>query len=214
MRSYLTPILGLTLACSSLASQSNSSPRVTPDIASQRVLRQYGVESQILRSYDELQDQSTRSDGCFRFILSGDSGIDVVLDRDYWVLVSWPANKSHDEISYMLNPKDEQSALVISIGKGTHKHTGIDWKLEPGFSGVAQRDCVLAVRRVTWRRWSYSSHLHSDCTAALSLDGEVEGNVLTVFIDVTANTESRRKALEDCLSSLRLCKSAEEPNLQ
>jgi hypothetical protein len=200
------------LTTSSLASTVAAPRSVTPDVATQIVLKQYGLESEILRSFDRLEAESKRADGRFEFLLAGAPAVYVLLDRDYWVLTAWEATKGRKGSLYVLNPKDEQSALNITVDEGKTNRTGFDKSREPGFSGYSTGDGVLAGSSVSWRRCFDSKHLYSEATVVISLGHGAKAAIYTVHVDITANTEARRKALEDCLALLELRKAEPEKN--
>ena len=60
----------------------------TPDVVMQKVLKEYGVDSKVLKSYAALVATSPRKDGLFLIRIDGSPGFEVVLDWDYWVLSS------------------------------------------------------------------------------------------------------------------------------
>jgi hypothetical protein len=179
---------------------------MTVDLATQKVLRDYGVETKLLRSYKELQEKSSRTDGGFLFNLEGDPSVEVLLDRDYWALSSGKAKGNNDIIGYILNPKDGQSALNISIGEGGHAKSEAELRKNPGFSGFTTGEGSVAGQKVKWRRWSDRDHLYSDCKITIPSGSKEGKSSHTVAIDVTANTKERRTALENCMASLKLIK--------
>src|SRR5882724_8748664 len=71
MKPRLVSFIVVLLATSSLAGLNAAPQRVTPDVATQIVLKQYGLESEILRSFDRLEAESQRPDGRFEFLLTG-----------------------------------------------------------------------------------------------------------------------------------------------
>jgi hypothetical protein len=203
MKPRLALFIAILLTAASLTSPL-AAQRVTPDVATQIVLKQYGLESEILRSFDRLEAKSQRPDGRFEFFLAGAPAVYVLLDRDYWILTAWDAKKEKSGSSYVLNPKDEQSALNITIDEGKTNRAGFDKSREQGFTGYSTGDGVLAGMPVSWRRCSDSRHLYSEATVAVSLGSGAKATTYTVHVDITANTEARRKALEDCLALLEL----------
>jgi len=211
MRFLYLAFLSCLITGSSLASSVAAPPqRVSPEVATQRVLKSYGLDSEILRPYDQLEDESKRSDGRFEFLLAGSPAVYVLLDRDYWVLAGWEAKKGKKDASYILNPKDEQSALSLTVDKGKSDRSGFDKSREPGFTGYTSREGTLAGSRVSWRRCSDANHLYSEATVTLRFDDGAGESVYTVRADITANTEARRQALEDCLAGLELRKAETE----
>lgn len=174
------------------------------DIVMQKVLRENGVESKILRPYRLVDAPSTRGDGRFLFNFEGIPGIEVVLERNYWVLVALNTKKDDDAEAYMFNPKDGQSALNISIGRKLHRESDDALSKSPGFSGIKSGRGGVGSQKVTWRRWSDQEHLYSDCSFVVPSQDKRDSSSDEVEIRVTANSEERRKALESCMKSFRL----------
>ena len=187
-----------TLGCVAASSAAGG----TPPYAVQKVLKQYGLDSEILRSPEVLETTSSRKDGLFPLSFPGNPGFEVLLDRDYWVLASWSAKGENNVIAYALNPSDEQSALNITIGSGLHERSDTMLKKDPGFSGITRGKGVIANRPIEWRRWSDQYHLYSDCTVELPPVGAE--SIFRVNVSITANSVARRAALEDCMANLRL----------
>lgn len=206
MKKRLAIILGLALASPTWV---HAEDKPTPDVVSQKVLRQHGVDSTILRSYDQLQETSPRADGRFFFTCGGLPGLQVLLDRDYWVLAIWSAKKDNDVVSYLFNPTDEQCALNISVGNDRHERSDADLAKEPGFSGITSGVGVVGGKEVKWRRWSDAQHLYSDCKLLLSARDQGERPNHKADILITANSEERRSALEQCMTTLKLQYSKE-----
>ena len=178
--------------------------RPKPDAVIQKVLSNHGVDSKILRSYDQLKESSTRPDGRFLFNFEGRPGVQVLLDRNYWVVAAWSATHETDGTGYMFNPEDEQSALNIGFGNQSESNAAIDWSKEPGFTAFTSGEGKVGNQKVTWRRWSDQKHLYSECHVSLPVrdPGEPANHKLKIFI--TANTKERRGALEDAMATLQL----------
>ena len=200
MTKLFTLIPGLVLACLTLA-RAEDPPKF--DVVMQKVLKQNGVDAKILKPYAALAETSPRKDGQFFFSFEGTPGIEVLLDRDYCVLATSNAKEETDVTGYMMNPKDGQSALNLSIGNGVPDDFVIAWNKEPGFSGFATGNGVIGGQRIMWRRWSDQNHLYSGCT--LRMPPNKNGSPgYKVQIQITANTNERRSALEDCMATLNL----------
>jgi hypothetical protein len=135
-------------------------------------------------------------------VLPGSPGVAMVLDRDYWAVSVASPGKRAD--SWALNPKDEQSALNIAIGENIYDRTDSQLAKDPGFTEITRHPGTINGQAVTWRRWADENHLYSDCNVRLSATGDPAGRAHRVKLIVTANTEGRRRALEEHLTSLRL----------
>jgi hypothetical protein len=177
-------------------------PAVTPDRATQRVLEEYGVSTTIVRPWDLLKDIPAQGDKGFPILLQGQPSVHLILDRDYWALAI--KKTKGQPVSYILNPKDEQSALNISVGEDGHDRSDADLAKAPGFSKIKRESGTIATEPVIWRRWSDQNHLYSDCSVLLPAKQDNETRKYRVRLKVTANTQERRKTLEDHLKSLQL----------
>ena len=104
----------------------------------------------------------------------------------------------------MLNPKDEQSALNIAIGEDVYERPDAKLAQEPGFTEIARHAGTVGGEAVTWRRWADENHLYSDCSVWLPAMNDTAKRRHRVTLMVTANTEARRKALEEHLALLQL----------
>ena len=62
-------------------------------------------------------------------------GVALVLDRDYWVLA---VMKAGEPSSWILNPKDEQSALNIAVGEDVHDRSDDKLAEAPGFTRITR----------------------------------------------------------------------------
>jgi hypothetical protein len=114
--------------------------------------------------------------------------------------LSTGAAQKSDVTGYMFNPKDGQSALNISFGNDLPEESDAMLAKSPGFTKITREDGMVANTKVVWRRWSDNEHLYSDCTVLLpAQDKKIKTN-----INITANSETRRQSLENCLSSLKL----------
>lgn len=162
----------------------------------------FGVSSTVLRPKSALRDLPTSGANGFPFLLEGNPSIHVVLDRDYWVLAL--TDGKPDSISYMFNPKDEQSSLLISIGEDFHEKSDADLFENSKSTKITKELGIIAKEKVTWRRWFDEEHLYSDCSIRIPVKNDIENKKYTVHITVIANTALRRKALEDHLASLEL----------
>lgn len=203
MKRNRTLIFSLFLSC---ACGITSALGVTMDLAMQKVLKDYGIESKILRSFDQAKGRSPTSDRLFPFELEGAPGIKLVLERDYWILASWSNKKDDDTYGYIFNPRDGQSALNISIGESVHDRTDAELSQMPGFSFIAHGEGNIAGHPVVWRRWSDQNHLYSDCALKITTAEGGKTKTYKVNVLVTANSVARRQALEACMPTLRLLK--------
>jgi hypothetical protein len=181
-------------------------PRVTPDQATQRVLADYGISARIVRPWSAVKEKSGAGDKGVRIGLAGSPGVELVLDRDYWVLAVTKAGEQR--ISWVLNPKDEQSGLNIFVGEDARDRSDDSLAKDPGFTEITRRPGTVGREAVTWRRWSDENHLYSDCTVRLRAKSDPLKRTHRVKLIVTANTEERRVALEEHLDSLQLSFSA------
>jgi hypothetical protein len=179
-----------------------SADGTTAPYAMQKVLKQYGLDSEVLRPPEELRPTSSRQDGLFSFSFQGNPGFDVLLDRDYWVIASWSDKRENDAIAYALNPIDEQSALNITVGKGLHERSDAMLSQDPGFTRITRGKGVIADQSIEWRRWSDANHLYSDCTLEVP-SGDAKPRY-RLNVSITANSAARRAILEGCMKSLRL----------
>ena len=135
-------------------------------------------------------------------VLAGSPGVQMNLDRDYWVIsVAKPGEQAD---SWVLNPKDEQSGFNITIGDYVLGRTDAQLAKEPGFTEITRHPGTVGGKAVTWRRWADQNHLYSDCIVRLSATGAPTAQTHQVELIVTANTQERRRALEEHLVSLRL----------
>jgi len=183
-------------------------PRETPDQAVQRVLAKYGVSARIVRPWSAVQETPPSGDKGVPILLAGSPGVALVLDRDYWVLASTkPGGQS---ASWILNPKDEQSGLNIFVDEDVHDRSDETLAKEPGFTRITRTTGTVDGEAVTWRRWSDENHLYSDCTVWLSAKNDPAKQKHRVTLMVTANTEERRRALEEHLAFLQLSASTAE----
>jgi len=177
-------------------------PRETPDQATVRVLAEYGLSARIVRPWSAVQDAPPPGAKGVKIVLTGSPGVAMVLDRDYWaVSIAKPGEQAD---SWALNPKDEQSALNVAIGDSNHVRTDAQLAEDPGFTKITRHPGTVGGKAVTWRRWADENHLYSDCTVRLSATGDAKTRTHQVDLIVTANTEERRRALEERLASLRL----------
>lgn len=196
---FLVVVLGTLAGCIHAPLAESA---VTPDRATQRVLADYGVSAKIVRPWSALRDKPPTGENGFPISLKGNPGIRLVLDLDYWALA---VKKTKDQpASYILNPKDEQSALNISVGEGGYNRPDADLAKDPGFTEIQRESGTIANENVVWRRWSDKNHLYSDCTVRLPAKQHKQSAKYRLKLMVTANTEERRKALEDHLRSLEL----------
>jgi hypothetical protein len=198
----LIPFLLSACAASPPTPPSPPQPRVTPDQAVVRVLALHGFSARIVRPWSAVKDESPAGAKGVEIVLPGSPGVAMVLDRDYWaVSVARPGEQAD---SWALNPKDEQSALVIAIGESFHDRTDSQLAKEPGFTEITRHPGTISGQTVAWRRWADENHLYSDCIVRLSATGDPAGRAHRVKLKVTANTEERRRALEEHLTSVRL----------
>jgi len=199
--SQYTLLIGL-LAWTCAVGFAADAPNGGYEEAIQSAMAQHGVSSTILRRISALKDAPPPGSNGFPIELAGKPGIRVMLDRDYWALAA--AGKGNDSVTYILNPKDEQSALVMAVGeiKGTMSDAEI--AKAPGFKGITKRPGIVANEKIFWRSWEDAEHLYSDCAILLAASGIQDGKKYSVHLHITANTPERRKALEDHLESLQL----------
>lgn len=170
--------------------------------AIQAAMARYGVSSTILRRRNALKDTPPPGSEGFPIELAGKPGIRVVLDRDYWALAA--TGKGNESITYILNPKDEQSALVMAVGESKGVMSDAELAKAPGFTEITKRPGTIANEKIVWRSWATDEHLFSDCSVLLPASGLQDAKKYLVHLHITANTPERRKALEDHLESLRL----------
>ena len=161
--------------------------------------REFGVSARIVRPWNAVKEAPASGEEGVRILLAGSPSVEVVLDRDYWALVV----TKEQSTSWILNPKDEQSALNIVVGD---VHDRSDEKLAeaPGFTRITRQPGTIAGEAVTWRRWSDENHRYSDCTVWLPAKNDPLKRKHQVTLIVTANTVERRRALEERLASLQL----------
>jgi len=199
--------LGVLCALAACAASPVPAPgpvrRDTPDEAVRRVLASYGLSARIVRPWHAVKDSPASGDKGVRILLAGSPGVELVLDRDYWALVITKAGEQ-SAASWVLNPKDEQSALNISVGEDVHDRSDEKLAEDPGFTQITRHAGTIDGEAVTWRRWSDKNHLYSDCTLWLLAKSDPLKRKHQVSLIVTANTEARRRALEDRLASLQL----------
>src|SRR6516165_3167748 len=177
-------------------------PRETPDEAVKRVLAQHGVSARIVRPWSAVNDPAPGEKGV-RILLAGSPGVELVLDRDYWALaLTKPGEQSPR--SWALNPKDEQSALNVAVGEDFRVRPEEQLATHPGFTKITSHPGTVDGEAVTWRSWSDEYHLYSDCTVRLAAKNDPLARTHRVILMVTANTEARRKALEESLAALQL----------
>ena len=177
-------------------------PRETPDEAVKRVLEKYGLSATIVRPWKDCKDAPAPGEKGVHIVLAGSPGVEVVLDRDYWALAA--TNAGDHSPSWVLNPKDEQSGLNIAVGDDLHHKSDDRLARDPGFTRITRHAGTVDGEAVTWRSWSDENHLYSDCTVSLAARNDPVNRKHQVMLIVTANTEARRKALEDSLASLQL----------
>ena len=196
-------LMGL-LVCLCATGCATDYPRGYSEREVQPVLDEFGVSSIVLRPKSALRDLPASGDNGFPILLPGYPCIHVALDRDYWVLMATNPERQMDVVAYMLNPKDEQSALVISIGEDIFDRPDADLEKEPGFTKITRESGIIADEKITWRRWADENHLYSDCSVRLPAKNDATNKRHLVKLGVTANTIERRKALEYHLASIQL----------
>jgi hypothetical protein len=205
-RSTKWPLLVPFLVCACAATPptppSRPQQRETPDQATVRVLALHGLSARIVRPWVAVKDRPPAGAKGVEVVLPGSPGVAMVLDRDYWAVSIASPGEQPD--SWALNPKDEQSALNIAIGENIHDRTDSQLAKELGFTEITRHPGTISDQAVSWRRWADENHLYSDCNVRLSATGDPRGRTHRVKLIVTANTEERRRALEEHLSSLRL----------
>lgn len=194
-------LMGL-LACLCAAGCATAKPKGYSEREVQLWLKDHGVTSTVLRPKSALRDVPDRGQKGFLILLEGNPRILVVLDRDYWVLAV--PKKAGESVSYMLNPKDEQSALTITINDDAPETSDVDLARDPGFTEITRQPGIIAHEKVVWRRWSDANHLYSDCTVQLPAVDAQDSKKYRVYLKIIANTPIRRKALEEHLDSIRL----------
>lgn len=192
---YIAFVLSFTFA--TLYSEQSKGSEPSPDRVMQKVLEDYGVKTRILRSYASLRDGYASSGSGYILELSGSPSIRINLDRDHWVLAAIGANTS-----YMLNPKDEQSALNISIGEGKRHRSDKDLSRDPGFGGISTSKGSVAGVPVVWREWSDEHHIYSDCIVDLQQITRNPDENRKVIVNVTANSSERRDVLKRAMDTL------------
>jgi hypothetical protein len=181
--------------------------RETPDEAVRRVLTQNGLPARIVRPWSAVQEAPSSGGKGVLILLAGSPGVEVVLDRDYWALaVTMPGQQSVS--GWVLNPKDEQSALNIDLGERVSGLLDQNLAKNPGLT-VTRQPGTVDGEAVEWRRWSDQHHLYSECAVRLAAKNDPVARRHRVNLIVTANTEERRQALEERLASLQLRFSAQ-----
>ena len=81
--------------------------------------------------------------------LSGKPSLRMNLDREYSGVFIPPQKTNEDCVSYILAPKDDQSALLIHVGEQCHEaNTDADLAKDPGFTGVVRGPGVIAGQEV------------------------------------------------------------------
>jgi hypothetical protein len=148
-----------------------------------------------------VKDAPASSEDGVRILLAGSPGVAVVLDRDYWALAIMKAGvPSH----WVLNPKDEQSGLNIAVGESAHDRSDEELAKAPGFTRITRRPGIIGGEAASWRSWSDENHPYSDCVVWLPAENAPLRRNHRVELIVTANSQERRRALEDRLASLQL----------
>jgi hypothetical protein len=155
------------------------------------------------------QTPASRETDDFPIQLPGKPSVRMVLDREYEAITGGPPEQ-RDCTLYMLNPKDQQSGLVIGIGEECFDKTDADRAKAPGFTAITRESGEVAGQKVTWRRWSDANHLYSDCVLRLTPVDATESTKFRVKLFVIANTSSRRKTLEEHVASIQLALTSEE----
>lgn len=199
MKIHIAILFSVLFAAATLKAERLLDSVSNPEQVMQNVLRKHGIETKIVKTYSSMKKKSEREDGGFLIELDGSPPIKLILNEDYWALATVGPN-----ISYMLNPQDEQSALNISIGEGFYSRSDDDLRKDPGFTKITKKKGKINNREITWRRWSDANHLYSDCTVYLPIQGTKEDEALKVNIIITANTEARRLSLQEAMNTLKL----------
>ncbi|MGJ8641112.1 MAG: hypothetical protein ACSHYA_17105 [Opitutaceae bacterium] len=199
MKTYTMIVLAALCLASALQAERLLEGSPHPEIVMQRVLKEYGIETEVVKPYRSMKEKPDNHSGGFLLELYGGVPIRITLNEDYWALATvGPIT------SYMLNPRDEQSALNISIGEGLFSQSDEDLRKAHGFSAIERIEGQVSNKPVTWRRWSDANHLYSDCTVYLPVQGISEPVTNRVDITITANTEKRRLSLQQALNTLQL----------
>jgi len=151
------------------------------------------------------QDRSSAPSTSFTVYLPGQPSLRMDLDREYSVIPATGTQQT-DCVVYTLNPKDQQSSLVISVGEHCFYSPDAELAKRPGFTAITRELGVIAVQRVVWRRWSDAYNLYSsDCAVRLvPVDALTNSTTYRVKLRTVANTSGRRKVLEERLSSIQL----------
>lgn len=142
--------------------------------------------------------------GDYPFSVEGKPGFEVTLDRKYEAIEATDAKVKRDSTGYMFNPRDGQSALIISIGKDVFIRSDEDLKKDKGFSGVKRTHGTLAGQDVEWRFWSDDEHMYRDCSLELTAQNDPSGKKYKVSIWIVANNTLRRDALAKRMDTIRL----------
>jgi hypothetical protein len=166
------------------------------------VLAKHGLSARIVRPWIAVKDAPASGQNV-SVLLEGSPSVEVVLDRDYWILAVTKTGEPF-RASWVLNPKDEQSGLNIVVEEDAHERSDEKLATYPGFTAITRHAGTVDGEALTWRSWSDANHLYSDCTVWLPAKNDPLTRKHRVMLIVTANTQARRKALEDSLASLRL----------
>lgn len=195
-------IIGMLLIIQLVGCTTNHSKGYSEQEAQSVITNKFGISTTVLKPKGALRDTPLTGVNGFPFLLKGNPSISVVLDRDYWVIASTKENT--DLITYMLNPIDEQSSLLISIGKDLHEQSDADIVEQYKPTKIKKQSGVIANNTVSWRQWSDENHLYSDCYFDLPAMNDIVNKKYNVIISIIANTTARRKALEDHMASIQL----------
>lgn len=133
--------------------------------------------------------------------LAGDPAIHLVLDREYEVIEigNKDGTPMKDLRSYILQPKDDQSAAVVAIGSGGYHKTEEDIAKMCEGAKVTKADGEIAGVKTQWWRYRDSRHLYSTCAVTLR---DKKGRKIPIYFDLVANTPERLAALEDACSKI------------
>jgi hypothetical protein len=136
-------------------------------------------------------------------VIGASPAIYLELDREYGV-VRIKGNPN----AFDLLPQDDQSALGLILWGASRVPTEEELSRVPGYKHGSSRTMEVAGEKVVWRQWADANHFFSDCTVHVPTGGAER---LAVYLNVTANSPKRRRALEDHAPSIRVAGPQDAP---
>lgn len=137
----------------------------------------------------------------FELTLPGDPAVHLVLDREYGVVEigNKDGTPMKDLRAFILQPKDDQSSALLTLGSGGYRKTEDDIaKMHEG-AKVTKVDGVIAGVKAQWWRYRDSRHLYSTCSVTLR---DKKRKRIPVYFDLVANSPERLSALESACSQI------------